>query len=90
MASGWARDGAIQDQIDASVNDAVQYVRSNLVSGAGASAEVCDECGEQIPQARRLALPGVKYCVTCQAELEGEQALAKSFNRRGSKDSQLR
>ena len=88
MASGWARDGAIQDQIDASVNDAVQYARSNLVSGA--SAEVCDECGEQIPQARRLALPGVKYCVTCQAELEGEQALTKSFNRRGSKDSQLR
>lgn len=23
MASGWARDGAVQDQIDASVDDAV-------------------------------------------------------------------
>ena len=32
MASGWARDGAIQEQIDASVNDAVQYARSNLIS----------------------------------------------------------
>jgi len=36
MASGWARDGAIQDQIDASVNDAVQYARQNLISGASA------------------------------------------------------
>lgn len=88
MASGWARDGAIQDQIDASISDAVQYARSNLVSGA--SAELCEECDEQIPQARRIALPGVRYCVTCQAELEGERELNNSFNRRGSKDSQLR
>ncbi|MFK3871216.1 DksA/TraR family C4-type zinc finger protein [Pseudoalteromonas rhizosphaerae] len=88
MASGWARDGAIQDQIDASVNDAVQYARSNLVSGA--SAELCEECDEPILQARRLALPGVKYCVSCQAELEGKGTLSKGFNRRGSKDSQLR
>ncbi len=88
MASGWARDGAIQDQIDASVNDAVQYARSNLISGA--SAELCDECDEKIPQARRLALPGVRYCVACQAAIEDNGASAKSFNRRGSKDSQLR
>ena len=88
MASGWARDGAIQDQIDASVNDAVQYARSNLVSGA--SAELCEKCDEPIPQARRLALPGVKYCVSCQAELESKGILSKSLNRRGSKDSQLR
>ncbi len=88
MASGWARDGAIQDQIDASVNDAVQYARSNLVSGA--SAELCEECDEPIPQARRLALPGVNYCVSCQVELEGKGALSKGLNRRGSKDSQLR
>ncbi|MEM5515100.1 DksA/TraR family C4-type zinc finger protein [Pseudoalteromonas sp. AS84] len=88
MASGWARDSAIQDQIDASVNDAVQYARSNLISGA--SAELCDECDEKIPQARRLALPGVRYCVACQAAIEGNGVSAKSFNRRGSKDSQLR
>ena len=88
MASGWARDGAIQEQIDASVNDAVQYARSNLVSGA--SAELCEECDEPIPLARRIALPGVKYCVSCQAGLEGKSALSKGLNRRGSKDSQLR
>ncbi|WP_394191510.1 DksA/TraR family C4-type zinc finger protein [Pseudoalteromonas atlantica] len=88
MASGWARDGAIQEQIDASVNDAVQYARVNLVSGT--SAELCEECDEEIPQARRLALSSVRYCVTCQSKIEGEQALGKAFNRRGSKDSQLR
>lgn len=88
MASGWARDGAIQKQIDASVNDAVQYARSNLVSGA--SAELCEECDEPIPQARRLAVPGVKYCLSCQADLEGKGGLSKGLNRRGSKDSQLR
>jgi phage/conjugal plasmid C-4 type zinc finger TraR family protein len=88
MASGWARDGAIQDQIDASVNDAVQYARSNLISGA--SAELCDECDEKIPQARRLALPGVRYCVQCQATIERKRAGASTVNRRGSKDSQLR
>ena len=88
MASGWARDGAIQDQIDACVNDAVLYARGNLVSGA--SAELCEECDEPIPQARRLALPGVKYCVSCQVELEGKGSLSKGLNRRGSKDSQLR
>lgn len=88
MASGWARDGAIQEQIDASVNDAIQYVRSNV--GSGASAELCGECDEQIPQARRLALPGVRYCVQCQAASEERGVSVKSFNRRGSKDSQLR
>ena len=30
MAVGWARDGAVQDQIDASVNDAVSLARSRL------------------------------------------------------------
>ncbi len=88
MASGWARDGAIQDQIDASVNDAVQYARQNLISGA--SAEFCDECDCEIPQARRLALPGVRYCVACQSKLEAKGKGVAGVNRRASKDSQLR
>lgn len=88
MAIGWAREGAVQDQIDASVNDAVQYARSNLASGS--SAELCEECDAAIPQARRLALPGVRYCVACQQAIEGKSATVGAFNRRGSKDSQLR
>lgn len=89
MAGGWARDGAVQDQIDASVEDAVQEARSQLQTGE--SAEFCEECGEAIPEPRREAIPGVQYCVTCQAELEAaaEQNLG-GINRRASKDSQLR
>ncbi len=89
MATGWARDGAVQDQIDASVDDAVKLARSQLPSGE--SLTHCKECEEEIPQARRDAIMGVQLCIKCQTELdeENEQAL-NSFNRRGSKDSQLR
>ena len=88
MAGGWAKDGAVQDQIDASVEDAVQRARSQLPRGA--SPAQCDECGEPIPAARREAMPGVRLCVACQAESDDEKANFSGYNRRGSKDSQLR
>lgn len=87
MAGGWAKDGAVQDQIDASVEDAVQRARAALTHGE--SATECDECGEPIPEARRQALPGVRRCVACQSAAESSPA-ASLINRRGSKDSQLR
>jgi phage/conjugal plasmid C-4 type zinc finger TraR family protein len=34
------------------------------------SAEFCEECGEDIPQARRTAVPGVQLCIYCQSKLE--------------------
>jgi len=43
MAVGWARDGAVQDQIDASVNDAVSLARSRLPRDQ--SLTHCAECG---------------------------------------------
>jgi len=46
-------------------------------------------CGEDIPEKRRQALPGVRLCVECQSERDAERR-ASGFNRRGSKDSQLR
>ena len=87
MAGGWARDGAVQDQIDDTVSDAVSAARSRLPSGQ--SAEYCDECGEKIPEKRRAALPGVRTCVACQS---GRDAAVRNsaINRRASKDSQLR
>ncbi len=88
MATGWARDGAVQDQIDASVADAVERARSKLPSGE--SLAECEECGKDIPEARRQAVPGVRLCVSCQESLDTEQANAAGYNRRGSKDSQLR
>jgi len=88
MAGGWSRDGAVQDQIDASVEDAVKAARDRLPKGRSASH--CDECGEEIPAARREAVPGVRLCVACQSNEDDRHSHASSINRRGSKDSQLR
>ncbi|OMH25734.1 DksA/TraR family C4-type zinc finger protein [Motiliproteus sp. MSK22-1] len=88
MAGGWARDGAVQDQIDASVEDAVKLARSRL--SAGESLTNCEECDTVIPDARRKAIPGIRFCVACQSALEERQTKSNGINRRGSKDSQLR
>ena len=87
MAGGWTRDGAVQDQIDDTVKDAVAAARAR--TPAGESAETCDDCGEAIPERRRLALPGVRTCIACQSQRDG-QVRHSLINRRGSKDSQLR
>jgi phage/conjugal plasmid C-4 type zinc finger TraR family protein len=88
MAGGWSKDGAVQDQIDASVADAIALARSRLT--AGSSLMHCEECAAEIPEGRRQAIHGVRLCVTCQEKLDKEQASCSSYNRRGSKDSQLR
>ena len=88
MAGGWSRDGAVQDQIDASVEDAIELARSRLPKGEGLLH--CEECGTVIPPSRRKAIPGIRLCVSCQSDLDEQQARLGGFNRRGSKDSQLR
>ena len=88
MAGGFAKDGAVQDQIDATIEDAVKHARSQLPRGA--SLERCAECDNTIPPARREAVPGVRLCVACQEEHDKEQVNLSSYNRRGSKNSQLR
>ena len=88
MATGWAGDGAVQDQIDATVNDGVQRARQQLRRGPGLSH--CEECDAQIPAARRKAVPGVRLCVACQEAADAAGRSAALYNRRGSKDSQLR
>ena len=88
MATGWAGDGAVQQQIDDSIADAIKRAREQLPSGPGRSH--CEECGEVIPEARRQAVPGVRLCIECQAEADGHAQAASPYNRRGSKDSQLR
>jgi len=88
MATGWASDGAVQDQIDATVEDAIRRARSRLPSGPG--RERCEECDAPIPAARRKAIPGVRLCVPCQEVEDREEGAGAGYNRRGSKDSQLR
>jgi phage/conjugal plasmid C-4 type zinc finger TraR family protein len=89
MATGWAGDGAVQDQIDATVKDGVSRAQSRLAA-AGPGLERCAECGASIPEARRNAVPGVRLCVACQEAADREAESFSGYNRRGSKDSQLR
>lgn len=92
MAGGWASDGAEHEQIEATINDAIERAKRALPQGTtlADSNEYCEECDAPIPLARRQAIKGVQYCVTCQTKIESEQKSVELFNRRGSKDSQLR
>ena len=87
MATGWANEGAVLDQIEDTITDAVQGARSRLPQGEG--TRECLECGEEIPPKRRQALPGVTTCVACQSDRD-RRVVHSMVNRRGSKDSQLR
>ena len=88
MATGWAGDGAVQDQIDATVKDAIKRAKSQLPTGP--SLESCAECGAAIPEARRAAILGVRFCLPCQEAKDKDAVHSAGYNRRGSKDSQLR
>ncbi len=90
MAGGWTRDGAVNEQIEASVADELARLKASRGPAARASAEECAECGEPIPEKRRQAMPGVQLCIECQSERDGSWRPAAGFNRRGSKDSQLK
>jgi phage/conjugal plasmid C-4 type zinc finger TraR family protein len=89
MAGGWARDGAVGEQIEASINDELARMRAQQ-QPVGESLKYCAECEEEIPQARRLARPGVKLCLECQQDRDSAFKARGGINRRGSKDSQLK
>ncbi|SDO42335.1 transcriptional regulator, TraR/DksA family [Lutimaribacter pacificus] len=89
MAGGWARDGAVSEQIEASIEDELKRMQARP-KPVGDSLTECAECGEEIPGKRRQAIPGVKLCVDCAAERDGAYKARGGINRRGSKDSQLK
>ena len=89
MAGGWARDGAVNEQIEASIADELQRMQARR-RAAGESLTHCAECDEPIPEARRAALPGVKLCIDCQTERDVRFVARGGINRRGPKDSQLK
>lgn len=88
MASGWANDDAVNEQINSTIEDAVARARGELPRGE--SLMECEECGDPIPEARRKAIPGVRLCIACQQNKDSKNAPHSGYNRRGSKDSQLR
>lgn len=89
MAGGWARDGAVSEQIEASISDELARMKGKSTP-VGESFTHCAECEEEIPEARRVALPGVKLCIDCVRERDGSFQARAGINRRGSKDSQLK
>ncbi|ADZ70103.1 TraR/DksA C4-type zinc finger protein [Polymorphum gilvum] len=46
----------------------VNAVRARL---QGAGAADCVDCGEEIPPARRRAMPSARRCAGCQTRIEG-------------------
>jgi RNA polymerase-binding transcription factor DksA len=88
MATGWAHEGAVQEQIDATVKDAIERAKSQL--RVGPSLTHCEHCAAQIPEARRMAIAGVRLCVACKEIADRDNAPVSGYNQRGSKDSQLR
>ncbi|MEL7132533.1 MAG: DksA/TraR family C4-type zinc finger protein [Pseudomonadota bacterium] len=89
MAGGWAKDGAVSEQIEASIADELARMNARRAP-VGDSLTHCAECEEPIPEARRAAVPGVKLCVECVAERDAAYKVRGGINRRGSKDSQLK
>jgi RNA polymerase-binding transcription factor DksA len=87
MATGWAHEGAVLDQIEDTIADGVLTARARMPAGDGASH--CVECGDKIPEGRRRALPSACTCIACQSGRDG-RIVTTGINRRGSKDSQLR
>lgn len=49
--------------------DILQKIRRDLCCGP--AAETCEDCGEEIPEKRRQAVPGCTRCVACQLQAEG-------------------
>jgi RNA polymerase-binding transcription factor DksA len=68
MAVGWAHDGAVQEQIDASIADAIERARDRLA--VGESLAFREDCGEPI----REALPGVRRCITSQVQVDAQRS----------------
>jgi phage/conjugal plasmid C-4 type zinc finger TraR family protein len=89
MAGGWARDGAVNDQIEASIAEELERLKSRRAP-VGDSLTHCAECEDPIPEARRQAVPGVKLCIDCASERDARPVARGGINRRGSKDSQLK
>ncbi len=70
------------DDIDRANDRAAQMLAEALAaqthrarSGLGATSAIdCEDCPEPIPEARRLALPGVRRCLSCAMAQEKKQA----------------
>jgi len=70
MSSGYAGNAGDVAQQNAQdhVDNLIHAARQSLPKGQ--SAKQCFDCGEDIPEGRRVAMPGCKYCVDCAPKYE--------------------
>ena len=47
-----------------------QAIQAHRIDRNAVSAEHCSECGEDIPEPRRAAVPGCQTCADCQGVIE--------------------
>lgn len=57
-----AQTAQVEDQLK--IRKLNQTVNNNTTSK-------CMSCEEEIPEKRRAAIPGVRYCISCQEEADG-------------------
>jgi phage/conjugal plasmid C-4 type zinc finger TraR family protein len=48
----------------------LQHQQRNPIDPHAESLEWCEDCGNEIPELRRQALPGVTVCIDCAREAE--------------------
>ena len=90
MAIGFTRDGNEQEQIDQTLEDNLNRVKQNATVNNNTSI-YCLECGEEIPEARRLVVKNANYCLTCQSDLDKLSSNTTSlYNRKANYHTQLR
>lgn len=87
--NGWGPSDEGFATREATVSDAVDWARLELeLSSKRESEEFCVDCDDEIPEKRRLLVKGCQRCVSCQSK--HDKIHTSAYNRRGSKDSQLR
>jgi len=56
----------VADDADIVIDQIREHALAQIPRYTGISAFEC-ECGEEIPEGRRLAIPGVRLCAACQS-----------------------
>lgn len=53
----------------------LQHQQAHAIDPAAVSAEWCDDCGAEIPELRRQAVPGIRQCIDCAREAERKERM---------------
>lgn len=54
-----------------------QAIAAHRINHNAASAKHCSDCGEDIPELRRVKVPGCQRCASCQQDEESRMKLGR-------------